>query len=620
MKKALAFLVYLLLSVPIFAGGVSGGGGGGSGSASDATLTTSDITTNDVSTTKHGFAPKAPNDATKYLNGLGAWAVPAGGGTDIPSLIAATQAYSSDLTIVRQGTDTSDKRVQLSQIKTLFLPVPIGLGGNSISTNVAIATGALTSNTTAIGCTAVGNTAANANTQGDYATAFGYNALALNQTGANNVAVGASALYNTVSGGGNTAIGGGALIHVTGTGNSGLGYSADVAAGVNDAVQLGSGYNTVSTTCNFRGNRIADTNGLAITAGSGITVTKAATGVTLDVAASTPAGVIAYNHFDNPDFQVSQVGGASPAQVTAASTTDTAHWVDRWRVRNTSGASTVNINRVAKSNYTLPGSKSNFVTKFTGNNSGNTFALYQRFTDDQTKKMGPKLSMSFWVRTVCSVSAPTAKILMKTPSAANNFGTVAIVNEAAVGYSVPAITRNTWTQVTYTIGDTDASAWTNYPYGMQVELELTIPAGDSSWEVACTDFQLNNGTSAATFVNPTLAENEARCFVFYQKTFQRATPVAQNSGVQDGALLCKAPTTGANTLCAIWTFSPKMRATPSILTYSFDNASNNWSPGGGGYIAATNYANENCCNIYASTGTTTVGTGYYIHASADSRL
>lgn len=50
----------------------------------DANLSTSDITTNDVSITKHGFAPKLPNDATKYLDGTGNYSVPAGGGgTDI---------------------------------------------------------------------------------------------------------------------------------------------------------------------------------------------------------------------------------------------------------------------------------------------------------------------------------------------------------------------------------------------------------------------------------------------------------------------------------------------------------------------------------------------------------
>lgn len=46
----------------------------------DSDLSTSDITTNNVSTSKHGFAPKLPNDATKYLDGTGAYSVPAGGG------------------------------------------------------------------------------------------------------------------------------------------------------------------------------------------------------------------------------------------------------------------------------------------------------------------------------------------------------------------------------------------------------------------------------------------------------------------------------------------------------------------------------------------------------------
>jgi len=49
------------------------------GVCSDAYLNTSNITTNDVSITKHGFAPKSPNDATKYLDGTGAYTVPAGG-------------------------------------------------------------------------------------------------------------------------------------------------------------------------------------------------------------------------------------------------------------------------------------------------------------------------------------------------------------------------------------------------------------------------------------------------------------------------------------------------------------------------------------------------------------
>jgi len=44
--------------------------------AADGLITLTDVTTNDVSTTKHGFVPKAPNDTTKFLNGVGAFSVP----------------------------------------------------------------------------------------------------------------------------------------------------------------------------------------------------------------------------------------------------------------------------------------------------------------------------------------------------------------------------------------------------------------------------------------------------------------------------------------------------------------------------------------------------------------
>jgi len=54
--------------------------GTNTGDQSDATLTFSDVTTNNVSTARHGFAPKLPNDAAKYLDGTGAWSTPAGGG------------------------------------------------------------------------------------------------------------------------------------------------------------------------------------------------------------------------------------------------------------------------------------------------------------------------------------------------------------------------------------------------------------------------------------------------------------------------------------------------------------------------------------------------------------
>lgn len=49
----------------------------GSGKVTEAMQILADNTTQNVSTTKHGYAPKAPNDNTKYLDGTGAWSVPA---------------------------------------------------------------------------------------------------------------------------------------------------------------------------------------------------------------------------------------------------------------------------------------------------------------------------------------------------------------------------------------------------------------------------------------------------------------------------------------------------------------------------------------------------------------
>lgn len=40
----------------------------------EAKMNLADNTTNDVSITKHGFVPKAPNDTTKFLRGDGTWA------------------------------------------------------------------------------------------------------------------------------------------------------------------------------------------------------------------------------------------------------------------------------------------------------------------------------------------------------------------------------------------------------------------------------------------------------------------------------------------------------------------------------------------------------------------
>jgi hypothetical protein len=52
-------------------------------SITEAKLLLADNTTQDVTTTRHGLVPKAPNSVTQFLDGTGAWSTPAGGGTSI---------------------------------------------------------------------------------------------------------------------------------------------------------------------------------------------------------------------------------------------------------------------------------------------------------------------------------------------------------------------------------------------------------------------------------------------------------------------------------------------------------------------------------------------------------
>jgi len=59
----------------------------------EAGLNLSDVTTGNVSTTKHGFVPKAPNDATYYLDGTGAYSIPAGGGGSSAWVDGGTNVY-----------------------------------------------------------------------------------------------------------------------------------------------------------------------------------------------------------------------------------------------------------------------------------------------------------------------------------------------------------------------------------------------------------------------------------------------------------------------------------------------------------------------------------------------
>lgn len=74
----------------------------GAGKVTEAMQVLADNTTNNVSTSKHGYAPKLPNDATKYLDGTGNYTVPAGGGGG--ATVVETVGSGTDYTLTTTPT------------------------------------------------------------------------------------------------------------------------------------------------------------------------------------------------------------------------------------------------------------------------------------------------------------------------------------------------------------------------------------------------------------------------------------------------------------------------------------------------------------------------------------
>lgn len=112
----------------------------------ESQLNFTDITTGNVSTTKHGFAPKLPNDATKYLDGTGAYTVPAGtggGGTTLPTgdLNAATNVLEKLRGKAVSATVPTDNQAYVfDNAANQFKPVSVMRPGDTVSSSSGLMT------------------------------------------------------------------------------------------------------------------------------------------------------------------------------------------------------------------------------------------------------------------------------------------------------------------------------------------------------------------------------------------------------------------------------------------------------------------------------------------------
>lgn len=133
-----------------YASGILANGNAICSAVTDAQLSTSDITTNNVSISKHGFAPKLPNDATKYLDGTGSYTVPSGGGgggspgganTAIQFNNSGVFGGSPDFQYAGSGTDVD---LLSGKLSVLGDGAVTNLNGAFVANNGSLATGTIT--------------------------------------------------------------------------------------------------------------------------------------------------------------------------------------------------------------------------------------------------------------------------------------------------------------------------------------------------------------------------------------------------------------------------------------------------------------------------------------------
>jgi hypothetical protein len=124
------------------------------GAVVEGDQTLADVTTANVSITKHGYAPKAPNDATKYLDGTGAYSVPSAAtsvgytvqGTNtigVSPADAATYYYGGDPSTVSIAGAAAYRRQRIYMpkactLKTVFYEFYMVSAGSTELVNVYI--------------------------------------------------------------------------------------------------------------------------------------------------------------------------------------------------------------------------------------------------------------------------------------------------------------------------------------------------------------------------------------------------------------------------------------------------------------------------------------------------
>jgi hypothetical protein len=160
-----------------------------------------------------------------------------------------------------------------------------------------------------------------------------------------------------------------------------------------------------------------------------------------------------------------------------------------------------------------------------------------------------------------------------------------------------------------------AGAWAAANYVSATGATSVVGTNGATWYV--TGVQLEKGSTATPFEFRSIGQELMLCQRYFSKTFNQATAPVQNSGSTSGAILFISQ--AVQLWDAMWRFPVQMRASPTIVTYSTNAASSNWSTNTDTPTASVVGTGEAGTAIRASTPGA-AGRGYSIHATASIEL
>jgi len=259
---------------------------------------------------------------------------------------------------------------------------------------------------------------------------------------------------------------------------------------------------------------------------------------------------------------------------------------------------------------------SEFVLKLEGvttASSGSIGAVHRIESQNIRHLAGKKISIGVKVRHDVG-SAVDFSVRLSSPDAQDDFSAVTLLSTTS------AISVSSGTNTTLTFEEIDLGA--TAVRGLEIEVRVTLSASITTKNFEFTELQLHQGPIVPEFAGADFATELMRCQRYYYSSFNNGTEPQQNLGTLVGSNEVELHSDGYGGFNL--RFPVEMFALPTIVTYSPDNSSSQWSvPNNTAHRTAGvgSNANQSGLSIYVSgTNVSDFRDQGFIHFTADARL